>query len=87
MSIGFDFDHVGGNTASSFSRAAGEMSAGIPPSSTSRSTASTPMPPPLVRIASRFPGGDLSRPSVSAQSNNSRKSDTRRIPARSNAAS
>ena len=40
------------------------------------------MPPPLVRIASRLPGGDLTRPSVSAQSNSSRRSDTRRIPAR-----
>ena len=32
------------------------------------------MPPPLVRIASRFPGGESSRPRVSAQSNNSRRS-------------
>ena len=31
------------------------------------------MPPPLVRIASRFPGGESTRPSVSAQSNNSRE--------------
>ena len=73
MSTGFDPDHVGGSTASSFSRVAGAMAAGMPPSSASRSTASTPMPPPLVRIASRFPGGDSTRPSVSAQSNNSRK--------------
>ena len=54
----------------------------IPPSSTSRSIASTPMPPPLVRIASAFPGGNSTRPRVSAQSNNSRRSETRRIPAR-----
>ena len=37
------------------------------------------MPPPLVRIASRFPGGST-RPSVSAQSNSSRRSETRRTP-------
>ena len=32
-----------------------ESAAGTPPKSISRSTASTPTPPPLVRIASRLP--------------------------------
>ncbi len=50
------------DTASSFSRVAGSIAAGIPPSSTSRSIARTPMPPPLVRIASRFPGGAVDAP-------------------------
>ena len=49
-------DQVGGSTASSLARVSGEISARVPPSSTSRSTARTPMPPPLVRIASRLPG-------------------------------
>ena len=48
-------DQIGGSAASSVCIVSGEMPASVPPRSTSRSTASTPMPPPLVRIASRLP--------------------------------
>ena len=40
----------------------GEMPARVPPRSASRSTASTPIPPPLVRMASRLPGNGRTRP-------------------------
>src|SRR5262249_1005443 len=42
----------------------------------SRSTASTPTPPPLVNIASRLPGNGRTRPSVSAAANSSSRSST-----------
>jgi len=87
MSTGFARDQIGGSAASSLFIVAGESAASMPPRSSSRSTASTPTPPPLVNIASRFPGNGRTRPSVSAAANNSSRSSTRNRPARLNAAS
>ena len=68
MSIGLARDQVGGRTASSALRdRLGESAASVPPRSIRRSTASTPMPPPLVRMARRLPGNGFCRPSVSAR--------------------
>jgi hypothetical protein len=55
MSAGLARDQIGGSAASRRAIVCGEMAASSPPRSTSRSTASTPMPPPLVKIASRLP--------------------------------
>jgi phosphoketolase len=87
ISTGLARDQIGGSTASSRAMARGEMPASCPPRSVSRSTASTPMPPPLVNIASRLPAMLVKCPSVSAAANNSSRSRTRNSPARRNAAS
>ena len=87
MSTGLAFDQIGGSAASSAFIVSGERAASVPPRSISRSTASTPTPPPLVRIARRLPENGCSRPSVSAAANNSSRSSTRSRPARRNAAS
>ena len=59
MSTGLAFDQIGGSAASSAVIVRGERVASVPPRSISRSTASTPMPPPLVRMASRLPANGL----------------------------
>ena len=87
MSIGLPWLQVAGSTALSFSIVAGDSAASRPPSSISRSVASTPAPPPLVTIASRLPRCGEERASVVAASNNSSTSLTRSMPARRNAAS
>ena len=87
MSIGFARDQIGGSARSSAASASGETAARVPPRSISRSTASTPTPPPLVRIARRLPGKGFCRPRVSAAAKSSSRSNTRRSPARRKAAS
>ena len=79
-------NQVGGSTESSFARVCGERPASVPPRSITQSTASTPMPPPLVMMARRLPLKGLRRPSVSAAANNSSRSNTRNRPARRKAA-
>ena len=65
----------------------GRNAASSPPRSTSRSTARTPTPPPLVKMARRLPDNVDKRASVSAAANSSSRSMTRTKPARRNAAS
>ena len=60
ISTGFARDQIGGSVASSRFNMSGETAASDPPRSTKRSTARTPMPPPLVRMARRLPGNGLS---------------------------
>ena len=87
ISTGLARDQIGGSAASSRFIVAGEISARTPPRSARRSTASTPRPPPLVKIASRLPASELTCPSVSAAANSSSRSSARMNPARRNAAS
>ena len=64
-----------------------ERVASRPPRSPSRSAASTPAPPPLVRMASRSPVSRGCRARISAALKRSSSSRTRSTPARRNAAS
>src|SRR5262249_40235938 len=72
----------GGGRGGAFLLPPGRAGGGPPRRPGSRSTASTPTPPPLVNIASRLPGNGRTRPSVSAAANNSSRSSTRNRPAR-----
>src|SRR5580658_11099513 len=88
MSTGLARDQVAGNAASKVAIVAGDNSAMMPPVSSHASVASTPKPPPLVRIANRsHRRGLIARDSVSAAENRSPNPLTRNNPARRNAAS
>ena len=63
------------------------LSAARPPAAISASAAMAPMPPPLVSTARRSPRVGRAKPRVSAASNSSRRSWTRSMPARRQAAS
>ncbi len=86
MSIGLACDHVAGRIASSAAISSGDGLASLPPEGISASTASTPAPPPLVRIRSSLSGTGLRQVKVSAAVNKASRSSTRTSPARRNAA-
>ena len=90
MSTGLPCDQVIGSVAFSRSSTSGDSLASCTPASTVASAASTPGPPPLVRMASRLPGMPLGRRPVasdSAAANIWLKASTRIAPARLSATS
>ena len=82
ISTGLPCDQVGGRTVSSAAIAEPERSARRPPSSVKWSVASTPAPPPLVRMARRSPVSRGCRARISAAVKRPLSSRTRRTPAR-----
>ena len=87
MSTGLPRLQSAGSAASSRASVSAESSARFAGPSISRSTASTPAPPPLVTIATRARWSGRNRATVSAAANISASPRTRRMPARRSAAS
>ncbi|MCG3144756.1 MAG: hypothetical protein HONDAALG_02229 [Gammaproteobacteria bacterium] len=88
MSTGLERDQLAGSTPSSAAIVSGARVASVPPLVVTESAASTPGPPPLVRIASRSPpSARRDSASVSAASNSASTESTSTMPARCRALS
>lgn len=87
MSTGLACGQLAGRQAFKASSVCGAKVARFPPASCSASAASTPAPPPLVRMASRSPRKGRAWARVSAASNSASSVSTRSMPARRKAAS
>ena len=74
MSTGLAFDHVDGKMLDNATRVGSDSVASCPPKSARRSAASTPAPPPFVRIISRSLARRGTCDRISAASNSSGKS-------------
>jgi len=78
MSTGLDPDHVGGRTPSSFSRVTGVIAAWIPPSSIQPIDREDTYAAAIGQDRQPFSWRQFDTPQRLAQSNNSRRSDTRK---------